>query len=221
MDNRIEPRNIYDATAPCRYRLYSLQLNGARQRRGEKTPLTRDALERVGAARVKAYAGAGNQILDRVRDENFARGRQGSNSGGRMNCYPTDVLADHLAFSRVKPSSKLDADRANRVDDASRTANAARRSVERGENAVTRCAHLDATELLKLAPYPCVEIFKKIAPALVAKRRSPLGRADDVDEQDRRKDAIQRRFVAHPSQKLFDFIDNGVGICAPGQMVAT
>ena len=65
----------------------------------------------------------------------------------------TNVIAHYLAFARVQPGSKVDAERLSTVAQCQRAANRARRTVQGDEETVTRRLDLATVESRDFAPY--------------------------------------------------------------------
>src|SRR5439155_14195487 len=123
--------------------------SGALRNGGKQWPFSGNSFERVRAATLEPNSGTGDQILDRMRDQDLGGLGQRRHPGCRMHGDTTDVVADELAFAGVKAGPYLDSEGVNGVADALRTAYRARRSVEPGQNAIAGRTDLDAAILPK------------------------------------------------------------------------
>ncbi len=113
-----------------------------------------------------------------------------------MDREPADVVADPLDLARVQAGPDLETERPDAVHDRERTPNGASRPLERGEEAVTRGGDLAPAVASELLAHDRVVGLEEVAPGLVAEGRRPLGRLDDVGEEDRREDSVARGLVA-------------------------
>src|SRR5512145_1023502 len=83
----------------------------------KQAPFTGHAFEMLTFAFSEGQAGAGNQVFDCTRYENFARFGQGRHTGTDMNRYSAEILPDDYTFARVQTCSHLDPERAHTVGD--------------------------------------------------------------------------------------------------------
>src|SRR5207247_179537 len=74
--------------------------------------------------------------------------------------------------------------------DRARRANGARGAIERRQDTVAGPIDLAPIVARDLAPYPLLIAQQQIAPPRVTERLDPLGRTDDVPEEDGREHAI-------------------------------
>src|SRR5262245_57725128 len=130
----------------------------------KQAPFTRHAFEVLTSAFSEGQSGAGDQVFDCTRYENFARVGQGRHTGTDVNRYSADLLAHDYAFARVQTCSHLDPERAHTVGDRARTANGACGPVEDREKAITGGADLAATITCKFATDECVMIVQQVPP---------------------------------------------------------
>src|SRR5947207_2440311 len=79
--------------------------------------------------------------------------------------------------------------------------------------------HLLASMAFELAPHGHVERIEQLAPARVAELRGAPRRADDVDEQDRREDSIDRPCRDRSRQEFLGGIEQGVLVADPRDVV--
>src|SRR5438477_4237938 len=106
----------------------------------------------MGAAVVEGEPGAGDEILDGLRDEHLARpGERGDPCPG-VDGDAADLRPVELTFAGVDTGADLDAQLPDSLAGRERTADGARRPVEGGEEAVARRVHLAAAEAVELAP---------------------------------------------------------------------
>src|SRR5262249_35623017 len=132
--------------------------------RGVDPPLARDALELVDATILEGEAGAGDEILNRLRDEHLARPGEGGDSRPGVDGDAADLRAVQLALARVDPRSNLHAELPKRVAGRDRTAHGPSGAVEGREKAVAGAVHLAAAEALELAPHGRVVGAEQVAP---------------------------------------------------------
>src|SRR6187200_14316 len=102
------------------------------------------------AAVLELDSRAGDQVLDRARDEDFARPRQRSDTGTHVDSDAGDTVPMHLALAGVEACPDRQANRLDGVADRDCTADRARRPVERSEEAVTRGIDLSTAEPFEL-----------------------------------------------------------------------
>jgi hypothetical protein len=160
--------------------------------RRENTPFARNALERVDATVTEAQPGAGHQILDSARHQNLGWAGERRDTRAYVNGDSTDVVADYFALTCMEPGTDLYSERLDFLGNGTGAANAACRTVKGGQKTVARRLHLVAAKTREITPDRGMMFIEEISPALVAERRSLLGRADDVREQNGCEDAIDR-----------------------------
>jgi len=98
---------------------------------------------------------------------------------------PAKIVTHHLALARVNTGADLDTKRLRRIDDGSAAANRAGRSVEARKEAVAGRVDLAATMAFELLAHGEAMMLEKLLPSAIAHRDGPLGRANDVGEQER------------------------------------
>src|SRR5262249_31590710 len=135
----------------------------------EQRPLAGHAFENVGTAALEADSGAGHEILGRTGDENLPGRRGGRDARSDVHGDSTDLFTEHLTFTGVETTTDLDAERPDLIADAGRTANSARRAIERGEQAIASSVDLAPPESCELAPGDAVVPFQQFAPLSISK----------------------------------------------------
>lgn len=98
---------------------------------------------------------------------------------------PPDLVADERHLTGVNPGPDLEAQRRERIDGGTSTANGRGGNVEHGEEAVARGVDLPAAEADQLAADDGVVARQDVPPTAVTQLRRPFRGADDVREQDR------------------------------------
>src|SRR5205807_410397 len=135
---------------------------------GVEVPLAGDPVERVHAAIAELEPGAGDEILDGAGDEHLARARLRRDAGARVHGDAGHLAVDDLALAGMQPESQLEVAPLDRLANRAGTADRARRSVERDEEAVAGCVDLAAAGALELASHDAAVLLEQIAPAAVA-----------------------------------------------------
>ena len=92
----------------------------------------------------------------------------------------------------MEPGTDFNAEGPNFLGNGIGAANTARWTVKSGEKSVAGRFDLTAAKACEIAPDRGVMIVKEIAPALVAECGSFLGGSDDVSEENRGEDTIDR-----------------------------
>src|SRR5439155_6619979 len=98
-------------------------------------------------------------------------------------------------------------------DDTS-ASNSATRSVERGQEAVSRSVDLSTLESLQLSSDYAVVCFESLAPSPVTERRCSRRRTYDVREQHRRQDAVGANWEPRSRDEGLDLGENCVAVRA-------
>src|SRR5262245_9269923 len=160
---------------------------------GIQPPLSRNALQLVGAALVELDSRTGHEVLDRGGDEHFTRLGERGDPRSRRDRDPAELAVDALELAGVEAGPHLEPERADRVANRGRALDRAPGPVEGREEAVARRVQLLAAEAHELAAHERVVARQQLAPRSVAELCSPFGRADDVCEHDRREHAVRRR----------------------------
>jgi hypothetical protein len=137
----------------------------------------------VGAPVCELDPGAGDEILDRARDEHFPRVREQGDACARMNGNAGEFAVNDLTFTRVEAGAYIESQFANRVDNRVRTSDCTSRPVESGEDAVPGRVQLAAAEPHKLASDEGVMAVEQFVLGAVAELCGAVARADDVREE--------------------------------------
>src|SRR5262249_4333298 len=157
---------------PCAELLRDARRRGSEG--GVDAPLARYALELVDTAVLEGEARAGDEILDRLRDEYLARSGERGDPRSGVDCDAADLLPVELALARVDAGADLHAELPDRLAGRDRAADGARRTVEAREEAVASGVDLPAAKALELAPHGGVVSAQELAPAAIAKRDGAL-----------------------------------------------
>src|SRR5438067_11934507 len=164
---------------------------------GIEPPLARHALQLVDAAVLEPEPGAGDEILDRPRDQHLAGTGAAGEPRADVDGKAGDLAVGHLALAGVDSRPHLEAEAAQVLADRAGALDRAARTVEGGEDAVPGGVDLFAPVLAQPPPDHGVVPLEQLPPGAVAERRCPLGRADEVGEENRREYARRRRRAAH------------------------
>ena len=103
------------------------------------------------AAVLEGEAGAGDEILDRARDEHLAGLGVGGDARAGVHRDPRHLAVQQLALAGMEARAHLEAERVTPSTIALRAADRPRRPVEAGEEAVPGGVHLVAAEPRELA----------------------------------------------------------------------
>ena len=125
-----------------------------------------------------------------VADTSTSPARRGGDARADVDGDSGNLVAEQLALARVQAGAELEPEVAGAVPDGERAPNRARRPVERGEEAVAGGVDLAAAEPLELATDGGVVTAQQLRPVAVAESLQPLGRADEVGEEDGGEDTI-------------------------------
>ena len=181
-------------------------------------PFAGNTLEGLAAAVAEAQPGARHQVLYGARHQHLARTGERRDARADVNGNPTDIVVDHFAFAGMEPSTDFDPKRPDLLGNGAGAADAARRSVEGGKNAVAGRLDLMAAKACEIAPDRGVMTVEEITPAAVAERGGLLGRADDVGKENRGEYPVDSDRRPRAGQKLFNRIGDLIGIVAdPGR----
>ena len=142
------------------------------------------------AAVFEVESGAFGQITNRFRGEDLAGASRGHDSRANGHCDPANLGADLLHLTDMEAGADLKAQRLHALD---RLECARRRrggSVEDGKEAVARGIHLAPTMALQGSADDLVVLLHEFTPAAIPQLGDHFGRADDVREEDGRKEAL-------------------------------
>ena len=124
-------------------------------------------------------------------DENLSCAGLRHDSRGDVEGDPADPAVDDLALARVDPGTDLEPQGADIVGYGARAADRAARPVEGGDEAVPGRVQLLSAIAGELLPDQRVVPGEQRPPLSVPERGCPLGRSDDVREEDRGEDALR------------------------------
>src|SRR3954468_19763481 len=98
------------STAGTLSQILYAQLKGGSAGDCEEAPFAGGALQRLHAAVGELEAGADDQLAHRAGNEDFARRRQGSDSGADVDRHAADVVADQLDLAGVDAGPHIQPD---------------------------------------------------------------------------------------------------------------
>jgi hypothetical protein len=104
---------------------------------GVEPPGSRNTLQVVFATVVEGDARAGDEVLDRARDQHFIGIGCGGDTRGDMDGEASEVVAADLAFSGVEPDANFDPEPLSGLNDRVGAANGPGGTVEGGYETVT------------------------------------------------------------------------------------
>jgi hypothetical protein len=171
------------------------------------TGATRPArLEAVHAPVGETQSRAGDQVSHGARDQHFIRFGLGRDARRNMHRDTADVVANQLALASVEPGADLQSKRTKSF--AHRTGASYRpiRSIEGGEQSVTRRVHLAAAERGQLFSHHRVVVIEQVAPPQVAHLGCALGGAHYIGEHHGSEYSVRVRTMAHAGNKFFDLV---------------
>src|SRR5690242_8743880 len=150
------------------------------------------------AAIVEHKAGTGNEVLNCPRDEYFAGTSERCDAGADGHRDTRELVVADLALADMNPRAHVDSERAKRVADCSGGMDRARRSVECGEEAVTRGVEFSTSIARKLVADRRMMALQEIPPPRISHTRHEFRRTDDVGEQDGCQHAARLRSLLQP-----------------------
>ena len=123
-----------------------------------------------------------------------------------VNGDASDVITPDLHFAGMQSSSHLDTERFQRVAECSRATDCSPRTVEGGEDPVTR--GLKETSGVSFYDPACDDVVtvEDIAPGAIAKSRQMFGRSDKVRKQNRSQRAVRLDCTLQTAQELLDVL---------------
>ena len=163
--------------------------------------------------------GADDEVLHGARDEHLARAGERRDARAEMDGQPGDVVRQDLDLADVDAGPDLEPELPDAVADRDRAADRAGRAVERREEPVADDLDLVAAEPLELATDDAVVVGEQGLPADVAELGRPLGRADDVGEQDGRQHASRLGRRPDAGDERLDLGDHRVLVAGPDEVV--
>src|SRR5262249_34011525 len=167
-------------------------------RGGNHPPLALDSLERAAPPVLKPHPRPDHEVLDGAGREDLPWTRLAGDARADVDGDAPDVVAHAHALAGVHARAHLEAERADGISNGEPAADASRRAVEEGQEAVAGGRDLASAEVCNLTPHQRIVSYEQITPSPVAEAGCLLRRADDVGEQHGREDAIvlQRRVRA-------------------------
>src|SRR3979490_2583164 len=152
-----------------------------------QAPPLRHAFELVTASLLEADFRRRRQILDRTRDQDFARARLRGDARTDVKRETDNVSPAHFVFAYVQPHPDLQPQCAHCLADCGRAMDPRRRRVECREQSVSRRHDFFSAQSLQLSADGGVVVIHHLCPARFAPPRRFFGGPDDIDKQDRGK----------------------------------
>jgi hypothetical protein len=116
------------------------------------------------AAVAEAQAGAGHQVLHGARYQNLTGTGERGDARTNVNGNAADIVANNLALAGMQAGANLNPQRPYFFGYCAGAAHAARRTVERGENAVAGGLDFTAAKASKVTADRRVVMFEQVAP---------------------------------------------------------
>ena len=107
-----------------------------------------------------------------------------------MYCEAADVVAAQLALPDVQPSTDLDSELGDAVEDGFSTADSSRRPVEHRQHPIAGRFHPAAAKARHLARTDLVMGVEELSPAPITGLGGKSGGVDDVGEENGREDPV-------------------------------
>ena len=139
----------------------------------------------MGPAVLQGDAGADHQVADGPGDQDLAGAGGGHDAGADVDGDPADVVVADVELPGVEAGPDLDADAAQLGPEGQGAADRPAGPVEDRQDAVAGALDPPAALAADQPPGRLVVGVQQLPPPLVAGRLGPLGRPDDVGEQDR------------------------------------
>ena len=118
---------------------------------------------------------ARNEINDSSREKNLSRFRKSLDSRSGVDSNATDIISTVHDFSSVEPDAYLDTEFPRDSSHAARAADAASRTVESSQRAVSHGLHSSTLEALYLCVHRIVIGVQKSSPTAISQLRSAVG----------------------------------------------
>src|SRR5262245_23395104 len=131
----------------------------------EERPFTGQSFEHVRAALFESDPRACHKVFDGIRDEHFSGPRRRRDARADVDGDATDLVAEHFALTRMETAPYVEPERSHVVADSARTADRARRPVERREETVAGAIDLAAAKSYELAAHRRVVLLEQLAPS--------------------------------------------------------
>ncbi len=129
-------------------------------RDGKEVPVARHSLQWLHTAIIERESGAGDEILDRARNQHLARVSPSRHAGADVHGDAAVFVSHHFALARMKSGAHVDAELVHCLRDGARTANPACRTIEGGEEPIARGINLAATIVIQLATHGLMMAFE-------------------------------------------------------------
>lgn len=133
-----------------------------------QSPFVRQALQSIQASVGEAQAGAGDEVLHRLRDEHAARGRQRGNARGSVQGNSVQLAVPDLALAGVEADPVGDPERAERPHDRRGALDRAGRAVERRQKSIACGVDLLAAIPRQLTSHRCMVDLQEVGKAQIA-----------------------------------------------------
>ena len=138
---------------------------------------------------------ARDEVLDRARDKHLARLGPGGNAGAGVDGDPRHLPVQQLTLACVETRAHLQLQRVHVLDDRLRAPDRPRRPIEAREEPVAGGVDLTSPEPDELPPYQLVVTLQELVPSTISQHCRPLGRTDDVGEEDGREHPFRLRLL--------------------------
>jgi hypothetical protein len=195
-----------------------LVLSGDSALRREKVPGARHSLELMLATVIELDSRPRHQVGDCSGNQNLGWLCGVAYPGRRMHGDARDIFATLLDFSDVNSTAYGNVDLGDTIGYSLGTEDGSRRSVERGEHAVTCRLHKPSAEPRDLTFREEVVAIEPIPPRLVSEASYSLGGLNDVGEQDRGEAPLSSRRMPGPSEELLD-LAHRARVVGPGEVI--
>src|SRR5215475_7361157 len=159
--------------------------------------------------------GAGNEVLHRARDQHLARPRMCRDAGANMHRDARKLVAHQLTLARVGARPHAEAQSTGALDDCSRAADCAGRTVEGSKDAITRSVDLATAEPGELKAHGGAVAFQQVSPSAVAEFLRPLSGSNNIREKHSGEHPVWLRRWAGTRDELLDLREHRLGIAHP------
>ena len=175
-------------------------------------PVAGYTLQRVRAVFRKFDAGTDDEIAHGRRHQYLAARRETRDPRADVHCHPRDVVALELDLAGVQARTHFDTERTRRGRDCLRARDRRRRARRTSRGSRRRTCSPRGRGNAGARGAPTRERVEELTPAAIAELGRTPGRVDDVDEENRREHAIDRRHSLRrvPREELLDQIDGCV-----------
>ncbi len=157
---------------------------------GVQAPCSLDTLELALTASFEAEPGTFHEVSDGLRGENLAPTSRSHDPRSYGHCNSAHLGTDLLYLTDMEAGTDLKAQRLHALDRLQRALGGRGWGIEDGKEPVARGVHLATAVALQRSPDQLVVLLNELTPAAIAQLGGHLGRADDVREEDGRKEAL-------------------------------